>query len=89
VGANRCEACGECARGGRRSTVAFQVERSPNNIAVCEPFHGTVLHQFYRPHLHRGRVEDAAPLDRSVQAWVVDYNNARPNNGYYTAGRIP
>ena len=63
--------------------------RSPNHNAVCERFHGTVLHEFYRPHFHRGRVEDIALLDRALQAWVVDYNNERPNHGDYMAGRTP
>ena len=63
--------------------------RSPNHNAVCERFHGTVLDEFYRPHFHRGRVEDVALLDRSLQAWVVDYNNDRPNSGDYMAGRTP
>jgi transposase InsO family protein len=63
--------------------------RSPNHNAVCERFHGTVLHEFYRPHFHRGRVDDVALLDRSLQAWVTDYNHARPNHGDYMAGRTP
>jgi transposase InsO family protein len=63
--------------------------RSPNHNAVCERFHGTVLHEFYRPHFHRGRVENVALLDKALQAWVVDYNNERPNNGEYMAGRTP
>ncbi len=63
--------------------------RSPNHNAVCERFHGTVLGEFYRPHFHRGRVEDVALLNRSLQAWVVDYNDRRPNHGDYMAGRTP
>jgi len=63
--------------------------RSPNHNAVCERFHGTVLREFYRPHFHRGRVEDITLLDRSLQAWVVDYNHHRPNHGDYMAGRTP
>jgi transposase InsO family protein len=31
---------------------------SPNHNAVCERFHGTVLREFYRPHFHRGRVDE-------------------------------
>ena len=38
--------------------------RSPNYNSVCERFHGTVLEEFYRPHFHRGRVEDVALLDQ-------------------------
>jgi transposase InsO family protein len=63
--------------------------RSPNHNSVCERFHGTVLHEFYRPHFHRGRVDDIALLDRSLQAWLVDYNHHRPNHGDYMAGRTP
>jgi len=63
--------------------------RSPNHNSVCERFHATVLHEFYRPHFHRGRVEDIDLLDRSLQAWVTDYNEHRPNHGDYMAGRTP
>ena len=42
-----------------------------------------------RPHFHRGRVDDTALLDRSLQAWTVDYNHHRPNHGDYMAGRTP
>lgn len=63
--------------------------RSPNHNAVCERFHGTVLTEFFRPHFHRGRVDDIALLERSLQAWIVDYNNARPNHGDYMRGRTP
>jgi transposase InsO family protein len=63
--------------------------RSPNHNAVCERFHGTVLSEFYRPHFHRGRVDDIKLLDRSLQAWVLDYNHHRPNHGDYMAGRTP
>lgn len=63
--------------------------RSPNHNAVCERFHGTVLHEFYRPHFHRGRVDDIGLLDRGLQAWLVDYNQHRPNHGDYMDGRTP
>jgi transposase InsO family protein len=63
--------------------------RSPNHNAVCERFHGTVLREFYRPHFHRGRVDDTDLLDRSLQTWLSDYNHHRPNHGDYMAGRTP
>jgi transposase InsO family protein len=63
--------------------------RSPNHNAVCERFHGTVLREFYRPHFHRGRVDDMRLLNQSLQAWAVDYNHHRPNHGDYMAGRTP
>lgn len=63
--------------------------RSPNHNAVCERFQGTVLREFYRPYFHAGRVDHIAVLDRSLQAWTTDYNNARPNHGDYMRGRTP
>ena len=63
--------------------------RSPNHNAVCERFHGTVLSEFFRPHFHRGRVDDIALLDRSLQAWTLDNNQHRPNHGDYMRGRTP
>ena len=63
--------------------------RSPNHNAVCERFHGTVLAEFFRPHFHRGRVDDVALLEKSLQAWIVDYNEHRPNHGNYMRGRTP
>ena len=63
--------------------------RSPNHNSVCERFHGTVLREFYRPHFHRGRVDDLRLLDKSLQMWLADYNNHRPNHGNYMRGRTP
>ena len=63
--------------------------RSPNHNAVCERFHGTILREFYRPHFHRGRVDDIPLLDRSLQTWLTDYNHHRPNHSDYMAGRTP
>jgi transposase InsO family protein len=78
------------ARIGELELVHHRIPpRSPNHNAVCERFHGTVLREFYRPHFHRGRVDDIALLERSLQAWTVDYNHHRPNNGEYMAGRTP
>ena len=48
-----------------------------------------MLSEFYRPHFHRGRVDDIGLLDRSLQAWSRDYNESRPNHGAYMAGRTP
>jgi len=78
------------ARVGELGLVHHRIPpRSPNHNAVCERFHGTVLHEFYRPHFHRGRVDDIPLLDRSLQTWVLDYNHHRPNHGDYMAGRTP
>jgi transposase InsO family protein len=76
--------------GGELGLVHHRIPpRSPNHNSVCERFHGTVLREFYRPHFHRGRVDDIGLLDRSLQGWLRDYNEHRPNHGDYMAGRTP
>lgn len=78
------------ARVGQLGLVHHRIPpRSPNHNAVCERFHGTVLREFYRPHFHRGRVDNIDLLDQSLQDWLRDYNEHRPNHGDYMAGRTP
>ncbi|MFA7324588.1 MAG: hypothetical protein WC005_09535 [Candidatus Nanopelagicales bacterium] len=48
-----------------------------------------MLSEFFRPHFQRGRVDDIALLNRSLQVWIVDYHDHRPNNGDYLRGRTP
>ena len=47
-----------------------------------------MLNEFYRPHFHRGRIEDS-PCSTGLQAWIDDYNKHRANHGTYMAGRTP
>ena len=47
--------------------------------------HETGRHDERRPHFHRGRVDNVDLLNRSMQTWLVDYNDHRPNNGGYMA----
>jgi transposase InsO family protein len=68
---------------GVRVGPSLDPPRSPNHNTVCERFHGTVLHEFYRPHFYLGRVEGIGLLDRSLRTWLVDYNQHRPNHGDY------
>jgi transposase InsO family protein len=78
------------ARVAERGLVHHRIPpRSPNHNAVCERFHGTVLRECYRPHFHRGRVDDITLLDRPLQRWLIDYNHHRPNHGDYMAGSTP
>ncbi|MBW3577985.1 MAG: integrase core domain-containing protein [Actinobacteria bacterium] len=51
--------------------------RSPNHNAVCEGFHGTVLHEFYRPTFHRQFITRVDRLDAELQSWVHRYNTHR------------
>jgi transposase InsO family protein len=63
--------------------------RSPNHNAVCERFHGTVLHEFFRVAFHREFFTSVDQLDRQLQTWVVHYNTRRRNRSEYMRGRTP
>lgn len=63
--------------------------RSPNHNAVCERFHGTVLHEFFRVAFHREFFTGVDQLDRHLQTWVEHYNRRRRNRSDYMRGRSP
>lgn len=64
--------------------------RSPNHNAVCERFHSTVLHEFFRTAFHRQYFTSVRSLDRQLQTWVEEHYNARRRNrGDFMAGRTP
>ena len=63
--------------------------RSPNHNAVCERFHGTVLHEFFRVAFHREFFTSVDRLNARLQAWVEHYNTRRPNRSDYMRGRRP
>lgn len=64
--------------------------RSPNHNAVCERFHSTVLHEFFRTAFHRQYFTSVRSLDRQLQTWVDEhYNTRRTNRGDFMAGRTP
>lgn len=76
-----------CAELGVEHTLT--PPRSPNHNAVVERFQGTCLHEFYRPHFHRGYITDLASLDIPLQRWIAGYNRTRANHGDYMQGRTP
>ncbi|MBY5163288.1 integrase core domain-containing protein [Salsipaludibacter albus] len=63
--------------------------RSPNHNAVCERFHGTVLHEFFRVAFHREFFTTLDQLDRQLQTWIHHYNHRRTNRSDYMRGRSP
>jgi transposase InsO family protein len=63
--------------------------RSPNHNAVCERFHSTVLHEFFRVAFHREFFTSVGRLDRQLQTWVDYYNTRRRNRSDYMRGRSP
>jgi hypothetical protein len=71
-----------------RDTLIAQSSGRPigGDAGTGQVFRGAMV---FRPHFHRGRVNDVGLLDRSLQAWIVDYNDHRPNNGNHMRGRTP
>jgi len=63
--------------------------RSPNHNAVCERFHGTVLHEFLRVAFHHEFFTSVDRLDARLQTWVEHYNTRRLNRSDYVQGRSP
>lgn len=63
--------------------------RSPNHNAVCERFHGTVLHEFFRVAFHREFFTTIDQLDRQLQTWIHHYNHRRTNRSDYMRDRSP
>lgn len=63
--------------------------RSPNHNAVCERFHGTILHECWRPAFHRRHFTSVRQLQAEADSWLVHYNTRRRNHGGYMAGRTP
>ncbi len=63
--------------------------RSPNHNAVVERFHGTVLHECWRPAFHRRRFVSRRQLQGAADAWLVTYNHRRRNHSDYMRGRTP
>jgi transposase InsO family protein len=56
---------------------------------VCERFHGTVLHEFFRVAFHREFFTTVDQLDRQLQTWVDHYNTRRRNRSAYMRNRTP
>jgi hypothetical protein len=62
-----------------------------NHNAVCERFHGTVLHECWRPTFHRRRFTSIRQLQAEADAWLIHYHyhHRRRNHSDYMRGRTP
>lgn len=56
---------------------------------MCERFHGTILHECWRPAFHRRAFTNIGQLRAEATAWLIDYNHHRPNHGAYMRSRTP
>jgi hypothetical protein len=62
---------------------------SPNQNAVVECFHGTILQECWRPAFHRRRFTSRRQLQATADAWLISYNHRRRNHSHYMRGRAP
>ncbi len=60
----------------------------PDN-GIVERFHKTMLDEFYRIAFRKKVYESIAELQTDLDAWMADYNQARPHQGRYCFGKTP
>jgi transposase InsO family protein len=56
---------------------------------ICEPFHKTVLDQFYRVAFRKHIYETIGELQADLDAWMEEYNRARSHQGRWCYGKTP
>jgi len=63
--------------------------KSPQTNGIVERFHKTMLDEFYRVAFRKKVYESIAELQTDLDAWIADYNQARPHQGRYCFGKTP
>ena len=63
--------------------------KSPQTNGICERFHRTMLTEFYRIAFRKKIYAGLEELQTDVDAWVQEYNEARPHQGRWCYGKTP
>jgi transposase InsO family protein len=63
--------------------------RSPQTNGICERFHKTVLDEFYRIAFRKRIYATIEQLQPDLDAWMTEYNEARPHQGRWCYGKTP
>ena len=63
--------------------------KSPQTNGICERFHKTVLDEFYRVAFRKRIYETIGELQADLDAWMEEYNAARPHQGRWCYGKTP
>jgi len=63
--------------------------RSPQTNGICERFHKTVLDEFYRIAFRKRIYATIEQLQLDLDAWMAEYNQARPHQGRWCYGKTP
>ncbi len=56
---------------------------------ICEQFYKTVLNEFYRVALRKKVYRSIDELQADLDAWMREYNEARPHQGRWCFGKTP
>jgi transposase InsO family protein len=63
--------------------------KSPQTNGICERFHKTVLNEFYRVAFRKKLYASLDALQADLDAWLREYNEARPHQGRWCYGKTP
>jgi len=63
--------------------------RSPQTNGICERFHKTLLDELYRVAFRKRLYRTIAELQTDLDAWLAEYNEARPHQGRWCYGKTP
>ncbi len=63
--------------------------RSPQTNGICERFHKTMLNEFYRVAFRKKLYASLEELQADLDAWLREYNEARPHQGRWCYGKTP
>jgi transposase InsO family protein len=70
---------------GHTKTKAY----SPQTNGICERFHRTILNEFYRVTFRKRAYQNLEELQSDLDAWLSDYNGARPHQSRTCQGKTP
>jgi transposase InsO family protein len=62
---------------------------APYTNGFCERFHRTASDEFFKVAFRQKLYLSVAELQADLDAWLEQYNTARPHHGYRTQGRTP
>ena len=63
--------------------------KSPQTNGICERFHKTALNEFYRVAFRKKVYRSTDELQTDLDAWIQEYNEARPHQGRWCFGKTP
>lgn len=63
--------------------------RHPQTNGICERFHKTMLHEFYRVAFRKKIYRTLEEVQADLDTWIEEYNQQRPHQGRWCYGKTP